>query len=435
MGNPATPSSFQHPATPVASPHKAADLKNAVMGIVYSAWEALRKAEPLDSAHDLRAFSDPVSQTRYTQFCQKAQVHLDSFVQPSWLSWCEELISSKQAAAFSVTKELSPPLMTEASACMPSDTGEVMASDSLTASTGADDSLPTAVPTSASVVAAPAVAPAAQGVPVLKFKFQAHAANPVTIDPPSDSDTAAMEVDILLAIMVAKPPSAPVSETIKLSSNDEDDSDSDEVEYMGGTMPNLSPAHPKKGKGRGRKPAKPSGMTAAFEDQYVRMPVRTFRDRSLPLMYLPLWQKLSIMCLCRYCLLFNKACKWWMHNTVPDVDDADGWLSLKKLYHLRKWPLPKMPDAKLIVKASSHQVDYDEQMHNANTAGSDYAAELELPLDTLIDEYEAALAPAPHLRPAHTLPDMPEPDVESDTEGAPKVVTIKQEKGTAGPSR
>ncbi|KZS99371.1 uncharacterized protein LAESUDRAFT_765619 [Laetiporus sulphureus 93-53] len=66
---------------------------------------------------------------------------------------------------------------------------------------------------------------------------------------------------------------------------------------------------------------------------------------------------------------------------------------------------------------------------------SDYATELELPLDTPIDEYETAIAPAPCLRSAHTLPDTPEPDVESDAEGAPKVVTIKQEKGTAGPSR
>ncbi|KZS99869.1 uncharacterized protein LAESUDRAFT_765141 [Laetiporus sulphureus 93-53] len=30
---------------------------------------------------------------------------------------------------------------------------------------------------------------------------------------------------------------------------------------------------------------------------------------------------------------------------------------------------------------------------------------------------------------------MPKPDVESDTEGAPEIVTVKQEKGTTGPSR
>ncbi|KZT12091.1 uncharacterized protein LAESUDRAFT_754600 [Laetiporus sulphureus 93-53] len=73
------------------------------------------------------------------------------------------------------------------------------------------------------------------------------------------------------------------------------------------------------------------------------------------------------------------------------------FLSTLKLYCQKDWPLPKMPDASMIVKASSHQGDYDEQMHDANTAGSDYAMELELLLDTLIDEYETVIALAPCL--------------------------------------
>ncbi|KZT00304.1 uncharacterized protein LAESUDRAFT_764727 [Laetiporus sulphureus 93-53] len=354
--------------------------------------------EFLSALHDLRTFLDSVSQTCYTQFCQKVQVHLDSFVQSSWLSWCEELISPKWAAAFSMTMELSPPPVTEASVHTPFDTGKVVASNSLTTSTGADNSLLAAFLAPSSVVAAPVVAVAAQGVPIPKFEFQARAANPVAIDPPSDSDTVAMEVDIPLATVVAQPPSVSVSEIIELSSNDEDDSDSDEVEFIGGTIPNLSPVHSKKGKGRGRKSIKASRMTTTSEDQYVRMPVHTFRDRSLPPEYLLAWQKPSIAC-------------------------------------LKDWPLPKMLDASVIAKASSHQGDYDEQMCDVNTAGSNYTAELELPLDTPIDEYETAIALTPCLCLAHTLPEMPEPDVESDTEGAPEVVTVKQEKDTARPSR
>ncbi|KZS99384.1 uncharacterized protein LAESUDRAFT_765605, partial [Laetiporus sulphureus 93-53] len=308
IGDPATPSSSQRPATPVASPCKATDPKDAVMGVVYSAWETLREAEPLDPSvdyeflireflaalHELRAFVDSVSQTRYTRFRQKAQAHLDAFVQPSWLPWCGELISPERAAAVSSGKEPSPPPATEASVHTPSETGEVAASGSPTASTGFDDPLPVAASSSSAVVASPVAAMAAQGIPIPKFEFQARAANPVAIDPPSDSDTAAMEVDVPLATVVAKPPSAQGSEAIEVSSHDEGDSDSDEVEYVGGNIPNLSPAHPKKGKGRGRKLAKSSGVTATFDDQYVRMPVRTFRDRSLPPTYLPLWQKPSI---------------------------------------------------------------------------------------------------------------------------------------------
>ncbi|KZT02760.1 uncharacterized protein LAESUDRAFT_762645 [Laetiporus sulphureus 93-53] len=374
MGDPATPSSSQRPATPVTSPCKATDAKNAIMGVVYSAWEVLREAEPLDPAmdfeflirkflsalHNLHAFSDSVSQMHYARFCQKAQAHLDSFVQSSWLSWCEELISPEWAAAFSAIKELSPPPVTEASMHTASDTGEVVASGSLTAFTSADDSLPAAFLAPSSMVAASVVAVAAQGVPIPKFEFQARVTNPVTIDPPSDSDTAAMEVEILLATMVTQPPSVPVSETIELSSNDEDDSDSDEVEFIGGTIPNLSPVHPKKGKGHGRKFFKASRMTTTSEDQYVHMPVCTFHNHFLPPEYLPAWQKLSIAC-------------------------------------LKDWPLPKMLDASMIAKASSHQGDYDEQMHDANTAGSDYTVELELPLDTSIDEYETVIALAPRL--------------------------------------
>ncbi|KZT01722.1 uncharacterized protein LAESUDRAFT_763459 [Laetiporus sulphureus 93-53] len=414
MGDPATPSSSQHPVIPVASPCKVVNSKNAIIGVIYSTWEVLCEAKPLNSAvdfefliceflsalHDLRAFSDSVSQTRYTQFCQKAQVHLDSFVQPLWLSWCAELISPERATAFSANKELSPPPATEASARTPSDTGEVVASDSPTASTGTDDTLLLVALASFSVVVTPITASAALHDPVPKFEFQAHATNPVTIDPPSDSDIAAMEVDPPLATVVDKPTSAPVSETIELSSNDENDSDSDEVKFVGGTIPNLSSAYPKKGKGHGRKSVKASKMTTASEDQVP-----------------------------------PGSAKAIYHLFVPDIDDADGWLSLKKLYHQRDWPLPKMPDASVIAKAFSHQGDYDKQMRDANTAGSDYTAELELLLDTLIDEYETAIALTPCLCPAHILPDTPKPDVESDAEDAPEVVTVKQEKGTTGPSR
>ncbi|KZS99871.1 uncharacterized protein LAESUDRAFT_765143 [Laetiporus sulphureus 93-53] len=427
------PSSSQHPATLVTSPHKAADPKDAVMGIVYSAWKALHEAEPLDLAmdfeflirellsalHDLCTFSDVVSQTRYTQFCHKAQAHLDAFVQPSWLLWCEELILPERAAAFSASKDLSPPPVTEASAYMPSDTGKVMASDSLTASTSTDDAFLSVALASSSVVAAPVMAPAAIGIPVPKFEFQACATNPVAINPPSDSDAVAMKVDPPLATVVAESPSAQGSEVIEVSSNDEDDSDSDEVEFMSRNLLNLSPVHSKKGKGHSRKSTKASKMTTNSEDQYVRMPVHTFCDRSLPPEYLLAWQKLSIACL--------------------------------KLYHQKDWPLPKMPDAKVIMKASSHQGDYDEQMRDANTASSDYAMKLELPLDTPIDEYETVIALAPHLHrpplfqfrswltdlppgPVHTLPDTPEPNAESDAEGTSEIVTVKQEKGTAGPS-
>ncbi|KZT03154.1 uncharacterized protein LAESUDRAFT_762143 [Laetiporus sulphureus 93-53] len=37
MGDPATPSSSQCPATPVTSPRKVADLKDTIIGIIYSA--------------------------------------------------------------------------------------------------------------------------------------------------------------------------------------------------------------------------------------------------------------------------------------------------------------------------------------------------------------------------------------------------------------
>ncbi|KZT11282.1 uncharacterized protein LAESUDRAFT_754949 [Laetiporus sulphureus 93-53] len=53
MSDPATPSSSLCPATPVTSPRKATDLKDAIMGIVYATWEALREAEPLDPSVDL----------------------------------------------------------------------------------------------------------------------------------------------------------------------------------------------------------------------------------------------------------------------------------------------------------------------------------------------------------------------------------------------
>ncbi|KZS99349.1 uncharacterized protein LAESUDRAFT_765652, partial [Laetiporus sulphureus 93-53] len=242
---------------------------------------------------------------------------------------------------------------------------------------------------------------------------------------------------------------------IEVSSHDEGDSDSDEVEYVGGNIPNLSPAHPKKGKGRGRKLAKSSGATATFDDQYVRMPVRTFRDRSLPPTYLPLWQKPSIACLCLYCLSSekvsrtctlsefrpkcrkchrdHKACKWWTRDTAPDVNDPDGWLPLKKLYRRNGWSVPKSPETSVMAKASRHQVSYDRQMRDANTAGSEKATELELPLDTPIDEYEVALAEAPRLLPVSSLPDTLE--TESEDNDASDVVVVKQEKDVAGPSR
>ncbi|KZS99487.1 uncharacterized protein LAESUDRAFT_765474 [Laetiporus sulphureus 93-53] len=107
-------------------------------------------------------------------------------------------------------------------------------------------------------------------------------------------------------MVVTEPPSTQGSEAIAVSSNNEDDSDSDEVEFMGGTLPNLSPVCPKKGKGHGHKPAKPSIVMVAFENQYVHMPVCTFHNCSLPPTYLPLWQKPSIMCLCQYCLSSEK---------------------------------------------------------------------------------------------------------------------------------
>ncbi|KZT10269.1 uncharacterized protein LAESUDRAFT_755775 [Laetiporus sulphureus 93-53] len=437
MGNPATSSSSLCPVTPVTSPHKATDPKDAIMGVVYATLEVLREAKPLDPSmdleflireflsalHELHSFSDSVSQMHYARFHQKAQVHLDAFVQPSWLSWCRELISPEWAAAVSAGKELSPPPVTEASMHTPSDTGEVAASGSPTASTDFDDLLPLAVSTSASVVAAPVAAVTAEGVPVPKFEFQARAANPVAIDPPSDSDTAAMEVDIPLATMVAKPPFALGSGTIELSSNDEDNSDSDEVQYVGGNIPNLSPAHPKKGKGCGRKPAKPSGTTAAFEDQYVRMPVQTFCDCSLPPTYLLLWQRPFITCLCLYCLSSEK---------VSHANDSDGWLSLKKIYRRNGWAVPKSPEASVMVKASRHQVRYDRKMRDANTAGSEKVTELELPLNTPIDEYEVALAAVPRLLPISSLPDMPE--TESEVDDASDEVVVKQEKEAAGPS-
>ncbi|KZT11277.1 uncharacterized protein LAESUDRAFT_754939 [Laetiporus sulphureus 93-53] len=376
--------------------------------------------------------------TRYARFHQKAQVHLDIFVQPSWLSWCGELISPEWAAAVSVDKEPSPPPVTEASVHMPSNTGEVAASGSLTASTSFDDLLPPAVSTSASVVAAPVAAVTAEGVPILKFEFQARAANPVAIDPPSDSDTAAMEVDIPLATVVAKPPSALGSGIIELSSNDEDNSNSDEVQYVGGNIPNLSPAHPKKGKGRDHKHAKPSSMTTVFEDQYVRMPVHTFCDRSLPPTYLPLWQRPFIACLCLYCLSSekvshtcmlsefrlkcrkchrdHKACKWCIRNTAADANDSDGWLSLKKIYRHNDWEVPKSPEASVMAKASRHQVRYDRKMRDTNTTGSE----------------KVALAAALRLFLVSSLPDTPE--TESEVDDAFDEVVVKQEKEAAGPS-
>ncbi|KZT00158.1 uncharacterized protein LAESUDRAFT_764851 [Laetiporus sulphureus 93-53] len=268
----------------------------------------------------------------------------------------EELISPERAAAFSANKELSPPPVTEASAHTPSNTGEVVASNSLTASNGTNDTLLSVALASFSVVAMPVTASAALGDPVPTFEFQARVANPVAIDPPFDSDLAAMEVDPLLTF---------------------DNSDSDEVKFMGGTIPNLSPVHPKKGKGCGRKSIKASKITTTSEDQ-VSSSLAEAVYRLLV-------------------LLLPSACKWWMRDTVPDIDDADRWLSLKKLYHQKDWQLPKMLDASVIVKASSHQGDYDEQMCDVNTASSDYTTELELLLDTLIDEYETVIAPAPCL--------------------------------------
>ncbi|KZT00154.1 uncharacterized protein LAESUDRAFT_764846 [Laetiporus sulphureus 93-53] len=316
------PSSSQHPATPVASPRKAADPKDAVMGIVYSAWEAFREAEPLDPAMDF------------------------------------EFLIRKFLSAV----DLSPPLVTEASAHMPSNTGEVMASDSLTASTGTDDAFLSVALTSSSVVAAPVMAPAAIGIPVPKFEFQACATNPVAINPPSDSGAVAMKVDPPLATVVTESPSAQGSEVIEVSSNDEDDSNSDEVEFMSGNLLNLSPVHPKKGKGHGRKFTKASKITTNSEDQ-----------------------------------------------VSPGLAEA--------VYRLFVLLLPSFR------QGVSH-------LHINN-----YSMELELLLDTPIDEYETVIALAPHLRSVHTLPDTPEPNAESDAEGTPEVVTIKQEKGTAGPSR
>ncbi|KZT03155.1 uncharacterized protein LAESUDRAFT_762144 [Laetiporus sulphureus 93-53] len=256
----------------------------------------------------------------------------------------------------------------EASACTPSDTGKVAASDSPTAFTGIDDALLSVALTSFSAVAMPVTASAALGDPVPKFEFQARVANPVTIDPPSSSNIAAMEVDPPFATMFDKPPSAQGSEIIELSSNDEDNSDSDEVEFMGGTISNLSPAHPNKGKGHGCKSIKASKMTTTSEDQ-----------------------------------------------VSPGLAEA--------IYHL----LEAVPSEGMATaqdarcqgdcEGSSYQVDYNKQMRDANTASSDYAAELELPLDTPIDEYETTIALTPCLRLVHTLPDTPKPDVKFDTEG------------------
>ncbi len=60
--------------------------------------------------------------------------------------------------------------------------------------------------------------------------------------------------------------------------------------------------------------------------------------------------------------------------------------------------MPKAPEALVMAKASRHQISYNRLMHDTNTAGSEKVTELELPLDTPVDEYEAALAAAPRLR-------------------------------------
>ncbi|KZS99868.1 uncharacterized protein LAESUDRAFT_765140 [Laetiporus sulphureus 93-53] len=180
MGDPATLLSSQCPATPVTSSCKTADSKDAVMGVIYFAWEALCEAEPLNPAVDF-----------------------------------EFLIHEVLSAL-----ELSPPSVTEAFAHTPSNTEEVTASNSLTTSTGTDDTLLSVALASFFVVAMPVTASAALGDPVPTFEFQARAANLVAIDPPFNSDLAAMEVDPPLASMFNKPPSVKGSETIELSSND-----------------------------------------------------------------------------------------------------------------------------------------------------------------------------------------------------------------------
>ncbi|KZT00166.1 uncharacterized protein LAESUDRAFT_764856 [Laetiporus sulphureus 93-53] len=288
------PSSSQHPATLVTSPHKAVDPKDAIMGIVYSAWEVLHEAEPLDLVMDFEFL-----------------ISIMAFV-------VRGVDLAQAGCCLSASKDLNPPPVTEASAHMPSDTGEVMASDSLTAFTSTDDAFLSVALASSSVVAAPVIAPAAIGIPVPKFEFQACATDPVAINPPSDSGAVAMKVDPSLATVVTESPSAQGSEVIEVSSNDEDDSDSDEVEFMSRNLLNLSPVHSKKGKGRGRKSTKASKMTTNLEDQ-----------------------------------------------VSPGLAEA--------VYCL--------------------------------------------------------------FGPVHTLPDTPEPNAKSDAEGTPEVVTVKQEKGTAGPSR
>ncbi|KZS99560.1 uncharacterized protein LAESUDRAFT_765402 [Laetiporus sulphureus 93-53] len=326
MGEPATPSFSQRPVTLLGSPCKVMDPKDAAMGVVYSAWKALREAEPFDSPIDfefliceflsalrgLHSFTDSVSQMHYTQFCQKAQAHLDSF-----------------AATFLVSKNSSPPSMTEASMCMPSDTEDIMASDSLTASTGTNDSLPTAVPVSTPAAITPVAAPIPLGVSILQFKFQAHTANLIALDYPSDFDTVVMEVDPLLATVIFEPPAAQSSEAIEVSSNDKDNSDSDEVEFMDGTVPNLSPVHLKKGKGCSHQPVSPSIMTVAFEGQYACMPVRTFRNCFLPPIYLLLWQKPSIVCLYLYCLSSEKVSRTFPIHSLLDTPEPETGLKVE----------------------------------------------------------------------------------------------------------
>ncbi|KZS99486.1 uncharacterized protein LAESUDRAFT_765473 [Laetiporus sulphureus 93-53] len=88
-----------------------------------------------------------------------------------------------------------------------------------------------------------------------------------------------------------------------------------------------------------------------------------------------------------------------------------------------------------MVKASHHQVSYNWLIRDTNLAGSEKAAELKLPLNTPIDEYEAVLAMAPHLLLVHSLPDMPMPETGLEVEDVTEEVPIKQEKDTASPSR
>ncbi|KZT05130.1 uncharacterized protein LAESUDRAFT_760580 [Laetiporus sulphureus 93-53] len=119
---------------------------------------------------------------------------------------------------------------------------------------------------------------------------------------------------------------------------------------------------------------------------------------------------------------------------ASDVHDSDGWLSLKKIYCRKGWTVPTAPEASVMVKASHHQISYDWLMHDANTAESEKVAELELPLNTPIDEYEVALTTALHLLLVSSLLATPAPETGSEVKELPDKIIVKQEKDTADPS-